>query len=60
MVVFLIFLPLINIKDIHLNMLQKLVSSPKCPQRVLSSEIGVYLDMVNYFMKKTNSRAAID
>jgi len=41
-------------------MLQKLVSSPKCPQRVLSSEIGVYLDMVNYFMKKTNSRAAID
>ena len=41
-------------------MLRKLLSKPKYPQRGLSSEIGVYLDMVNYFMKKTNSRVAID
>ena len=41
-----------NKKDIHLDLLRKLESNPKCTQRELSQEMGVSLGKVNYCMKK--------
>ena len=46
------FLPLMNHKDIHLDLLRKLEANPEYTQRELSKEMGVSLGKINYCMKK--------
>ena len=48
-----------NQKDIRLDLLRKLESSPEYTQRDLSREIGVSLGKVNYCMKKLTEKGLI-
>ena len=41
-----------NQNEIHLDLLRRLESNPKCTQRELSQEMGVSLGKINYCMKK--------
>ena len=48
-----------NQKDIRLDLLRKLESSPEYTQRDLSREIGVSLGKVNYCIKKLTEKGLI-
>ena len=48
-----------NQKDIRLDLLRKLESSPKCTQRELSQEMGVSLGKVNYCIRKLTKKGLI-
>jgi EPS-associated MarR family transcriptional regulator len=48
-----------NQKDIHLDLLRKLESSPDCTQRELSQEMGVSLGKVNYCIRKLTEKGLI-
>ena len=48
-----------NRRDIRLDLLRKLESSPECTQRELSREIGVSLGKVNYCIKKLTEKGLI-
>jgi EPS-associated MarR family transcriptional regulator len=48
-----------NQKDIRLDLLLKLESSPEYTQRELSREMGVSLGKVNYCMKKLTEKGLI-
>ena len=48
-----------NQKDIRLDLLRKLESSPEYTQRDLSREIGVSLGKVNYCIKKLTEKGFI-
>ena len=45
-----------NQKDIRLDLLRKLESSPECTQRELSREMGISLGKVNYCMQKLTEK----
>ena len=55
----LFFQHLMNQKDIRLDLLLKLESSPEYTQRELSREMGVSLGKVNYCMKKLTEKGLI-
>ena len=55
----LFFQQLMNQKDIRLDLLLKLESSPEYTQRELSREMGVSLGKVNYCMKKLTEKGLI-
>ena len=48
-----------NNKDIRLDLLRKLESSPECTQRQLSSEMGISLGKVNFCMQKLTEKGLI-
>jgi len=48
-----------NKRDIRLDLLRKLESSPRFTQRELSKEMGVSLGKVNYCMKKLTEKGLI-
>ena len=48
-----------NQRDIRLDLLRKLESSPEYTQRELSREMGVSLGKVNYCMKKLTEKGLI-
>jgi EPS-associated MarR family transcriptional regulator len=48
-----------NNKDIHLNLLRRLDSNPKCTQRELSQDMGISLGKVNYCMQKLTAKGWI-
>ena len=54
-----IFQQLMNQKDIRLELLRKLESSPESTQRELSLEMGVSLGKVNYCIKKLTEKGLI-
>ena len=53
------FQHLLNQKDIRLDLLRKLESSPECTQRELSKEMGVSLGKVNYCIRKLTEKGLI-
>ena len=55
----LFFQHLLNQKDIRLDLLRKLESSPECTQRELSKEMGVSLGKVNYCIRKLTEKGLI-
>jgi len=55
----LFFQNLLNQKDIRLDLLRKLESSPECTQRELSKEMGVSLGKVNYCIRKLTEKGLI-
>ena len=55
----LLFLHLVNKKDIHLDLLRKLEVNPEYTQRELSKEMDVSLGKVNYCMKKLTEKGLI-
>ena len=55
----LFFQHLMNQKDIRLDLLRKLESSPEYTQRELSQEMGVSLGKVNYCIKKLTEKGWI-
>ena len=55
----LFFQHLMNQKDIRLDLLRKLESSPEYTQRELSQEMGVSLGKLNYCMKKLTEKGLI-
>ena len=55
----LFFQQLMNQKDIRLDLLRKLESSPESTQRELSLEMGVSLGKVNYCIKKLTDKGLI-
>ena len=55
----LFFQHLLNQKDIRLDLLRKLESSPECTQRELSKEMGVSLGKVNYCIGKLTEKGLI-
>ena len=55
----LFFQQLMNQKDIRLDLLRKLESSPEYTQRELSREMGVSLGKVNYCIKKLTEKGLI-
>jgi len=55
----LFFSALMNKRDIRLDLLRKLESSPRFTQRELSKEMGVSLGKVNYCMKKLTEKGLI-
>jgi len=59
LIFFLIFLCLMNNKDIHLDLILKLESNPEYTQRELSQEMGVSLGKINYCMKKLTEKGWI-
>ena len=48
-----------NKRDIRLDLLRKLESSPECTQRELSQEMGVSLGKVNYCIRKLTEKGLI-
>jgi len=48
-----------NQRDIRLDLLRKLESSPKSTQRELSQEMGVSLGKINYCIKKLTEKGLI-
>ena len=55
----LFFQHLLNQKDIRLDLLRKLESSPDYTQRELSKEMGVSLGKVNYCIRKLTEKGLI-
>ena len=48
-----------NNKDIHLDLLRKLESSPQFTQREFSRDMGVSLGKINYCMKKLTEKGLV-